>query len=505
MEEILVEVKNISKNYAGVKALDKVDMVIRKGEVRCLVGENGSGKSTLIKVIAGVENPDEGEIIIRGIPHKHIRAIEAIREGIQVIYQDLSLFPNLTVAENISLNYMVEKDRKIINWNEVKNIAQNALREIGEEIDLTDTVGNLSMAKRQTVAICRALIQDARLIIMDEPTTALTRDDVDHLFSVIKKLKSKGISILFVTHKLSEIFQISDVVTILRDGKKVGDYKTEDLDNEKLTLLMTGKKIEYINYVYEESRKYKTLLRVENLTRKGHFKNITLDLKEGEILGITGLVGSGRTELALSIFGLNPADSGKIYVNEKLVNIKSPKDAKSLGISYLPEDRLTQGLFLSQSIENNITVTVLNKVLNKFFLIDKAKKKDMSQFWIKNVDIKTPSMELLARNLSGGNQQKVVLAKWLATDPKIFILDGPTIGIDVASKSNIYKIIKKLAGEGMGIIIISDEIPEVLRNCNRIIVMRNGRIIKKIDKVNQITEDELLNIVIGKEFEGVSL
>ncbi|RKX91812.1 MAG: sugar ABC transporter ATP-binding protein [Spirochaetes bacterium] len=505
MEEILVEVKNISKNYAGVKALDKVDMVIRKGEVRCLVGENGSGKSTLIKVIAGVENPDEGEIIIRGIPHKHIRAIEAIREGIQVIYQDLSLFPNLTVAENISLNYMVEKDRKIINWNEVKNIAQNALREIGEEIDLTDTVGNLSMAKRQTVAICRALIQDARLIIMDEPTTALTRDDVDHLFSVIKKLKSKGISILFVTHKLSEIFQISDVVTILRDGKKVGDYKTEDLDNEKLTLLMTGKKIEYINYVYEESIKYKTLLRVENLTRKGHFKNITLDLKEGEILGITGLVGSGRTELALSIFGLNPADSGKIYVNEKLVNIKSPKDAKSLGISYLPEDRLTQGLFLSQSIENNITVTVLNKVLNKFFLIDKAKKKDMSQFWIKNVDIKTPSMELLARNLSGGNQQKVVLAKWLATDPKIFILDGPTIGIDVASKSNIYKIIKKLASEGMGIIIISDEIPEVLRNCNRIIVMRNGRIIKKIDKVNQITEDELLNIVIGKEFEGVSL
>ena len=505
MEGILVEVKNISKNYAGVKALDKVDMVIRKGEVRCLVGENGSGKSTLIKVIAGVENPDEGEITIGGKSHKHIRAIEAIREGIQVIYQDLSLFPNLTVAENISLNYMVEKDRKIINWNEVKNIAQNALREIGEEIDLTDTVGNLSMAKRQTVAICRALIQDAKLIIMDEPTTALTRDDVDHLFSVIKKLKSKGISILFVTHKLSEIFQISDVVTILRDGKKVGDYKTEDLDNEKLTLLMTGKKIEYINYVYEESIKYKTLLRVENLTRKGHFKNITFDLKEGEILGITGLVGSGRTELALSIFGLNPADSGKIYVNEKLVNIKSPKDAKNLGISYLPEDRLTQGLFLSQSIENNITVTVLNKVLNRFFLIDRAKKKNMSQFWIKNVDIKTPSMELLAQNLSGGNQQKVVLAKWLATDPKIFILDGPTIGIDVASKSNIYKIIKKLASEGMGIIIISDEIPEVLRNCNRIIVMRNGKIIKEIDKVSQIAEDELLNIVIGKEFEGVNL
>ena len=504
MNNYLLEVKNISKSYVGVQALDNVSMSIKKGEIRCLVGENGSGKSTLIKIIAGVEASNKGEIIIHGNVYKRLHAIDAIREGIQVIYQDLSLFPNLSVAENISLNQMVEKGQRLVNWKEVKSIAKKALLEIGEDLDLSSSVGNLSMADRQLVAICRALIQDAKLIIMDEPTAALTRDDINHLFSIIQKLKDKGISILFVTHKLSEVFQISDEVTILRDGKKVGDYKTSELNDEKLTFLMTGKKIEYIGFTYEESKRKKKLLEVKNLSKDKQFKNISFYLREGEILGITGLLGAGRTELALSIFGLNPADSGNIYVKGNSVKIRSPQDAKALGISYLPEDRLTQGLFLTQSIENNIIITVLNKVLGKLLLLDKAKKKNLSQSLIKDVEIKTSSVELPVQNLSGGNQQKVVLAKWLATNPKIFILDGPTIGIDVASKSNIYNIIRKLANVGMGIIIISDEIPEVLKNCNRIIVMRSGEIVKEISDVSKVTEDELLNIVIGKAIEGVN-
>lgn len=499
MNEQLLEVRNISKSYVGVQALDSVSMAIDKGGIHCLVGENGSGKSTLIKIIAGVVRPDSGEIIIRGRRHRTLHAIDAIREGIQIIYQDLSLYPNLSVAENISLNQMVEQDRKLLRWSEVRRIAEKALAGIGEELDLNELVENLSMAKKQLIAICRALTQKARLIIMDEPTSALTRGEIDHLFSIITGLQKQGISSLFVSHKLSEVFRIAEDVTILRDGKKVGDYKTAELDNEKLVFLMTGKKLEASSFSYDESRYGKdNLLEVKRLTRKGQFEDVSFTLKPGEILGITGLLGSGRTELALALFGLNKADSGGVFVEGKPARIRSPRDAVRLGISYLAEDRLNQGLYITQTISRNIIITVLNKILDSFGLISKTKRESTVSRWVEDLAIKTPTAEAPVQSLSGGNQQRVVLAKWLATDPKIFILDGPTIGVDIASKSNIHGIIRNLAGAGMGIIVISDEIPEVLQNCNRILVMSGGRIIKEIGDAASVGEEELFAIVSGK-------
>jgi simple sugar transport system ATP-binding protein len=496
----LLEVRDISKSYVGVQALDGVSMTIKRGEIHCLVGENGSGKSTLIKVIAGVVRPDSGEIIMHGKRYRTLHAIDAIKEGIQIIYQDLSLYPNLSVAENISLNQMVEQDRRFLRMNEVKRIAEKALAEIGEELELSELVENLSMAEKQLVAISRALTQKARLIIMDEPTSALTKEEIDHLFSVITGLQKKGISTLFVSHKLGEVFQIAENVTIIRDGKKVGDYPAGELDNEKLVFLMTGKKIENTSFAFDESRgDRKVLLEVNRLTRKGQFKDVSFALRSGEIMGITGLLGSGRTELALALFGLNKADSGEVRVDGRVAKIRSPRDAVRLGISYLPEDRLNQGLFITQSIGRNIIVTVLKKILGAVGLISAQKRDGTVRRWIDGLEIKTPTSEAPAQSLSGGNQQRVVLAKWLATDPKIFILDGPTIGVDIASKSNIHGIIRGLAEKGMGIVIISDEIPEVLQNCSRVLVMSDGTIIKQYPDTTGLSEDELFAVVSGKE------
>jgi simple sugar transport system ATP-binding protein len=493
MNKELLVIKNISKSYDGVQALDGVSMDIKEGEIHSLVGENGSGKSTLIKIIGGVVKPDRGDIIINGKQYTNLHVIDSIREGIQIIYQDLSLFPNLTVTENISMNQMIERKRKYINWKEVEEIASRELKSIGKELYLDEIVENLSIANKQLVAITRALTQGAKLIVMDEPTTAITKSEIDSLFSIILKLKNRGISTLFVSHKLCEVLEISEKVTILRDGKKVGEFKAKALNDEKLVYHMTGKKMEYSDFKFK-GKKEKPLLEVKNLTKKGDFEDISFKLQAGEIIGITGILGSGRTELALSIFGLNRADSGEIYVSGKSVKINSIKNALNLGISYLPENRLEQGLFIEQAIDNNIIVTILKEILNKFKLISSRKKKKCVEKWAEELRIKTPSLSALAGSLSGGNQQRVVLAKWLATNPKIFLLDSATVGIDIASKSEIHNIIRELANEGMGIIMISDEIPEVIHNCNRILIMRSGRIIDEVD-AGSITEEELFNKV----------
>ena len=498
MAEELLKVQNISKSYVGVQALDNVSMSINKGEIQSLVGENGSGKSTLIKIIAGVVKPDEGEIIINGKRFQNLHAIDSISEGIQVIYQDLSLFPNLSVAENISLNQMIERKKRFINWKEIKSIATEELSNIKKELDLNERVENISIANKQLVAICRALTQDAKLIIMDEPTTAITKGEIDRLFSVILALKKKGISTLFVSHKLSEVLQISEKVTVLRDGKKVGEYNTDELDNDTLSFYMSAKKIVSSAFDYKEKEhRQETLLEVRNLSKIGNFMDINFKLQPGEIIGITGILGSGRTELALSLFGLNKPDSGEIYINGKLVKINSPQNAIDLGLSYLPEDRLNQGLFVKQSIQDNAIVTILKRLLNKFRLLSDSKKYKSAKEWVEELNVITPSLEAAAQALSGGNQQRLVIAKWLATNPKIFILDSPTVGIDIASKSNIHNIIKGLANKGMGVIIISDEIPEIIHNCNRVVVMKEGRIVKEVDTAD-ITEDELFNILARK-------
>ena len=503
MAEVFLEARRVSKAYEGVQALNDVSLSIGRGQVRCLVGENGSGKSTLIKCIGGVVTPDSGQIVINGRVHEHLQAIDAIREGIQIIYQDLSLYPNVTVAENISLNQFVERRAAVVNWREVRAVAAHGLAAIEEEIALDELVQNLSVAKRQIVAIARSLTQGAKLIIMDEPTSAITRKDVDHLFTVIGRLKAKGISTLFISHKLNEVFEIADEVTIIRDGRKVGDYPAAELDDRKLTLLMTGRTIEYSPYrVPPETRRAAPLLEVRHLRRRGHFQDVSFSLWPGEILGLTGLIGSGRTELALALFGLNEPDSGEILLEGRPVRVRSPRDAVKLGIGYLPEDRLTQGLFIGQSIGDNIIVTVLTKLLGFLRLLDPGKIRSTQDGWLADLKIKAPSARVRAWSLSGGNQQRVVLAKWLATKPKVFILDGPTIGIDIASKSTIHEIIRSLAGRGIAIVVISDEIPEILHNCNRVLVMRGGSLEKEIEDAAAVQEAEMLSLVGGRLSNG---
>lgn len=499
MSDYFLQARNISKAYEGVQALDEVSLSIGNGAVHCLVGENGSGKSTLIKIMGGVVHPDTGDFVIGGVETAQLNAIESIRAGIQIIYQDLSLFPNLTVAENISLNQMVERRASVINWREVRAIAERALQEIGEDIGLDVYVEDLSVARKQIVAITRALTQNARLIIMDEPTSAITREEVDHLFEVIHRLKAKGIATLFVSHKLNEVFEIAETVTVLRDGRKVGDYPAAELNNEKLTFLMTGQEVEYHPYVVDpQVAGREPVLEVRNLSRKGEYSDISFSVRSGEILGITGLIGSGRTEVALSICGLNQPDSGQIIVRSKPVRIGSPRRANELGISYLPEDRLTQGLFQHQSIGDNMVIAVLRRLLNRLRLIDPRKKSGVEDHWIRELAIKTPSADIPASSLSGGNQQRVVLAKWLAMEPRVFILDGPTIGIDIGSKRNIHETIRELAKSGMAIVMISDEIEEVRDNCNRIIVMRKGSIVGEITDPTSVDEAEIFRQVSGK-------
>ncbi|MFP4611854.1 MAG: sugar ABC transporter ATP-binding protein [Spirochaetaceae bacterium] len=495
MADYFLETRNVSKAYAGVQALEDVSLNIGRGEIHCLVGENGSGKSTMIKIIGGVVQPDTGEIVYNGTTYKHVRAIDAICEGVQIIYQDLSLFPNLTVAENISLNQMVERGAKMLDWGTMRGIAREALQELGESIDLNEIVENLSMAKKQVVAISRALTQNAKLIIMDEPTSALTREEVEHLFSVIHTLKDKGIATLFVSHKLNEVFEIAENVTVLRDGKKVGDFGASELDGDRLTYLMTGQTLEYEYYTYRPEAAETPVLELRNLTRTNEYRDISFRLQRGEILGITGLIGSGRTELALSLFGMTRAEKGEILVDGRPARIFSPQDAFRYGIAYLPEDRLARGIFGYQSVGDNIVVTILKRLLDALGLIDGQKKDDYEKDWIKSLAIRTPSQETPASSLSGGNQQRVVLAKWLATDPKVFILDGPTIGIDIASKGNIHRIIRDLAEQGMAFIMISDEIEEVLRNCNRVLIMKKGRIAGEITNPAEAKEEDVFEMV----------
>lgn len=487
-----LEARNICKAFYGVQALDQVSISVDAGEIRCLVGENGSGKSTLIKIIGGVLKPDSGEIRINDQIFKPERAIDSIRKGIQIIYQDLALFPNLSVAENISLAQLIEKGNQLISKKTVLKIAEKTLKEIEEECDLFEKVENLSMSKRQIVAISRALTLNARLIIMDEPTSAITKAEVDRLFAVIMRLKRKGIATLFVSHKLGEIFQIAENVTIIRDGRKIGDYPAAELDNERLTFLMTGQKIATSHYIRDSQHlANNNLFEVRNLSRQGHYRNVSFSVKRGDILGITGLIGSGRTELALSLFGLNKPDSGELILEGKPIVIRSSTDAMKRGIGYLPEDRLLQGLFIEKSIGSNIIVTIVEKLLNRLRLISAKKRKNVEFRWINDLKIKTPSAGMPASSLSGGNQQRVVLAKWLATNPKLFILDGPTIGIDVGSKLNIHDIIRDFASKGVGIIMISDEISEVLQHCNRVLVMREGTIAAEIEDPRHVTESEI--------------
>lgn len=490
MADEFLTVSNISKSFAGVQALEDVSLTVERGKIYCLVGENGSGKSTLIKVIAGVYSPDEGDIVISGTHYKNLHPIDSIHQGVQVIYQDFSLFPNLTVAENLALNDQLARNKRLVSWREVRQIAAEGLKKINVNLDLDARVEQIPVADKQLIAISRALLQNAQLIVMDEPTTALTEREIQSLYRVIRNLKQEGISILFVSHKLNEVLEIADHIFVLRNGRKVADGPAGEFNHGNLVYYMTGRHIDESFYSYQPPADQASLLKVENLSLAGSFADISFDIHAGEIVGITGLLGSGRTGLALALFGLSPADSGQIYVKGKAVKINSVQDAIRYGIGYVPEDRLTEGLFLEQSIGRNVVVRTIDDMLNKAGLINSDQMESQVRRWVNNLSIKTPSPTLPVKTLSGGNQQRVVLAKWLASQPQVLILNGPTVGVDIGSKSELHDTMKNLAGQGMGLLVISDDIPELLQTCNRILLMRKGRIVAEYDR-RQITEEKL--------------
>ena len=476
----LLEVRDVHKSFAGVHALNGVSLSLQPGEIHCLAGENGSGKSTLIKVISGVYQPDSGTVTFDGKSLDRATPIDAILHGIQVIYQDFSVFPNLTVMENLALNSELSRKRKVVNWKRMRQIAQEAVSKIDFDVDLDAQVATLSVAQKQMIAISRALMTGAKLIIMDEPTTALTRKEVAALFKIILQLKVQGIAILFVSHKLDEVFEISDRFTILRSGELVKTGDTKELDAEKFTYYMTGRAFSHKQYVPEKLSD-QPLLEVRDLRLKGAFEGISFTLRAGEILGITGLLDSGRSELALSLFGIRPADGGQIFLKGKEVRINSPQDAIRNGLSLVPEDRLSEGLFLPQSIADNITISEIDRLTGRMQVLDLKKREQEVQRLVQQFAIATPDPRNASQTLSGGNQQRVVLAKWLACGLDVLILNGPTVGVDIGSKHDIHQILQGLAREGMGILIISDDLPEVIENCSRIIVLKGGRIVQEMD------------------------
>ncbi len=475
MSDYIIKATNIRKYFGGVKALDGVSLEIKKGEIHCLAGENGCGKSTIINIISGFYTPDDGIIEIDGQQYDHMTPQLAIASGIQVIYQDLSLFPNLTVRENLALNMEVAAGRKFVNKKRMNRIAEAAVAKLGLDIDLDEMVENLTFGMRQMIAISRALLNDAKLIIMDEPTTALTKREVKTLFKLIKQLQGQGIAVLFVSHKLDEVFEIAERFTIFRNGKNVATGNTKDLNQDKFTFYMTGREIVSTRFEYT-AENAPVVLEVKNLSLANGFKDVSFELKKGEIVGITGLLGSGRTELAETLFGYHAAEAGDIIIEGKKVNIGSIKDGIANGIGYLPSDRVTEGLFLAQPISDNISIEKWSDYSNVLGAVNRKKVDDMTRQWAKELSIMLHDIHDDVGTLSGGNQQKCVLAKWLALDLKVLILNGPTVGVDIGAKFDIYELVKRLAKQGLTVIIISDDLPEVLTNCNRVMVMQSGRL-----------------------------
>jgi simple sugar transport system ATP-binding protein len=490
MAEELLRLTDIHKSFAGVRALRGVDLAIQPGIIHCLVGENGCGKSTLIKIIAGVYARDSGEVIINGTEYERLHPIDAIREGIQVIYQDFSLFPNLTVAENIALNEELAEGRRLVNWRHVRQIAEEALTQIDVDIPLNARVEEVSVANKQLIAISKALLRDAKLIIMDEPTSALTEREIRSLLEVIHKLQERGIAFLFVSHKLNEVLAISEQMIVMRNGRIVSSGDAAEYDTARLIFEMTGQSIAEKSYDFTPDPNETPLLRVTEMSAGDVLDNVSFELRRGEIMGVTGLLGSGRAELALALFGLLPMESGHVDVDGKAVRIRSVQDAIAAGIGYVPEDRLTEGLFLDQPIADNIVVRTIDRLRGALGFTNVAEVNALVDEWVDGLRIKTPDPQLPVKTLSGGNQQRVVLAKWLASNPKLMIFNGPTVGVDIGSKNELHDMMKRLAGDGMGLLVISDDIPELLQTCNRILLLRNGVIAEEL-LPQETTENEL--------------
>ncbi|PLV60440.1 sugar ABC transporter ATP-binding protein [Thermotoga sp. KOL6] len=493
----ILEVRNIHKRFPGVHALKGVSLEFYPGEVHAIVGENGAGKSTLMKVISGVYQPDEGEIIYERKKVRWNHPSEAIKAGIVTVFQELSVMDNLSVAENM---FMGDERKKFmfVNYKKMYEEAKKFMKnELDIDIDPQEKLGRYSIAIQQMVEIGRALYKKAKVLILDEPTSSLTQKETEKLFEVVKKLKERGVAVLFISHRLEEIFEISDRVTVLRDGEHIGTDKTENLTKEKIVEMMVGRKLEKF-YIKERHEPGEVILEVKNLSGEG-FENVSFSLRKGEILGFAGLVGAGRTELMETIFGFRPKKSGEVYVEGQKVEIDHPLKAIENGIGFVPEDRKRLGLILIMSIMHNVSLPSLDRIKKGPFISFK-REKELAEWAIETLDIRPPYPDRKVLYLSGGNQQKVVVAKWLALKPKILILDEPTRGIDVGAKAEIYKIMSELAKEGVGVIMVSSELPEILQMSDRIAVMSFGKLAGIID-AKEATQEKIMKLAAGVEVQ----
>ena len=500
--DILLEMRGVSKGFPGVQALDNVDFTLRKGEVHALMGENGAGKSTLIKVLTGVYPHDGGEIKLSGKsirPHstKHAESL-----GVSTVYQEINLIPHLSVAENICLGRQPTFLGTLL-WGKLKQRARKAMARLGIDIDVTREVSSYSIAIQQMVALARALDTDAQLLVLDEPTSSLDEHESAELLDVIRKLRDRGLGIIFITHFIEQTYDIADRITVLRNGQLVGEYPAADLPRIELIARMIGKDTQDV--VAMETRPSQTeappageaLVSVEALVRRGAVGPIDMTISPGEVVGLAGLLGSGRTEIARLLFGIDKSDSGKINVGGKDVSVNSPHQAIALGFAFTPEDRREAGIIPNLSVRENI-ILALQASRGAWRAIGRKKQQELADKFIKALNIRTPSAEQLVKNLSGGNQQKVLLARWLATEPKLLILDEPTRGIDVGAKSEIEKLIASLREQGMAILFISSELEEVVRDSQRVIVLRDRRQIGQLVG-EQITEPAIMHMIAQHE------
>ena len=494
MEQPILQLKNISKNYPGVKALSSVSLDVRQGEIHALLGENGAGKSTLIKVITGAIEPTEGSIVFLGTERTSHSPLEAISAGIGAVYQEFNLVPSLNISDNIF--YGREFKNGIFNdFARMHTECKAIFQKMGFDIDPQAKVSDLSVGYQQIVEIAKWLTRDVKLLILDEPTAPLTDSEIDVLFKLVLKLKEKGVTIVFITHRLDELFRITDRVTVMRDGCYVATYNTVETTKQLLVNAMVGREL-LATFPKRDNAIGEPILRADQLCTS-FLKSISFELRQGEILGFAGLVGAGRTETARALFGADELDSGSIFLDGKPVLIDAPMAAIRLGMGLIPEDRKKHGVLLELSVRENITFASLKNFSRWAMLLFKKEKTKVSEL-ISALKVKTPSDDQKVKNLSGGNQQKVVLAKWLATKCRILIFDEPTRGIDVGAKHEIYKLMRKLTAEGKSIIMISSEMPELLGMSDRIIVMHEGTIVAKLDNVN-LTQERILSLASGHQ------
>ncbi len=490
-----LEVRNVSKRFDATAALTDVSLELRAGEIHALVGENGAGKSTLVKILAGVHVPDSGTILLDGVEVQIPDPVTARLLGIAVVHQEPRLFPDLSVAENVFLAHPPTRRLGAISWAEMRQMAAALFEELGVHLDVGATVRGLSMADQQLIEIAKALSVDARVLILDEPTSALSAHEVERLFAIVRRARDRGVAVLFVSHRLEEVFELCDRATVFRDGRHIITASVGDLTTADLVRHMVGRAVTL--FPKAEAPIGEVLLEVRHLSRPGAFQDVSFKVHAGEIVGMAGLVGAGRTEIARVLFGIDQASGGEMLLDGRPLHLSSPSAALRAGIAYVPEDRHRDGLILDFSITDNVTLPILPRLF-PHLLVHPATERTLARGFVDRLRVRATSVDQLVQALSGGNQQKVVIAKWLATHPKVLILDEPTRGVDIGAKVEVHRIVSELAASGLGIVLISSDLPEVLAMSDRILVLHEGRITAEIPRA-EASEERVMFAATGHD------